>query len=255
MKDALRRVEGAFSIVAMTRSKLIGVRDPLGVRPLMLGRVGDGLGARLRDLRPRHHRRRVRPRDRARRDGDLHRPRASRASSRSSRRQAALLHLREGLFLPPRQRDRRPLGLRDPPPHRRGTGQARRRSRPTSSARSPTAARRPRSATASRSGIPYAMGIIRNQYMGRTFIEPTEQIRNMGVRLKLNVNRAVDRRQARRAGRRLGRARHHQPQDPRDGDGGRRRRGAFPHRLAADRSGPASTASTRPSATSCSPRR
>ena len=42
LKDALRRVEGAFSIVAMTRSKLIGVRDPLGVRPLMLGKVGDG---------------------------------------------------------------------------------------------------------------------------------------------------------------------------------------------------------------------
>ena len=41
------------------------------------------------------------------------------------------------------------------------------------------------------SGIPYAMGIIRNQYMGRTFIEPTEHIRNMGVRLKLNVNRAL----------------------------------------------------------------
>ena len=41
------------------------------------------------------------------------------------------------------------------------------------------------------SGIPYAMGIIRNQYMGRTFIEPTDQIRNMGVRLKLNVNRAL----------------------------------------------------------------
>jgi amidophosphoribosyltransferase len=41
------------------------------------------------------------------------------------------------------------------------------------------------------SGIPYSMGIIRNQYMGRTFIEPTEQIRNMGVRLKLNVNRAL----------------------------------------------------------------
>ena len=41
MKDALRRVEGAFSIVAMTRTKLIGVRDPLGVRPLVLGRIGD----------------------------------------------------------------------------------------------------------------------------------------------------------------------------------------------------------------------
>jgi amidophosphoribosyltransferase len=35
------------------------------------------------------------------------------------------------------------------------------------------------------------MGIIRNQYMGRTFIEPSEQIRNMGVRLKLNVNRTL----------------------------------------------------------------
>ena len=41
------------------------------------------------------------------------------------------------------------------------------------------------------SGIPFGMGIIRNQYMGRTFIEPTESIRNMGVRLKLNVNRAL----------------------------------------------------------------
>ena len=41
IKDALRRVEGAFSVVAMTRTKLIGVRDPLGVRPLVLGRLGD----------------------------------------------------------------------------------------------------------------------------------------------------------------------------------------------------------------------
>ena len=59
------------------------------------------------------------------------------------------------------------------------------------------------------SGIPYAMGIIRNQYMGRTFIEPTEQIRNMGVRLKLNVNRADRPGQAGRPRRRLGGARHH----------------------------------------------
>ena len=42
MEDALRRVEGAFSVVAMTRTKLIGVRDPLGVRPLMLGRLPGG---------------------------------------------------------------------------------------------------------------------------------------------------------------------------------------------------------------------
>ena len=45
IKDALRRVEGAFSVVAMTRTKLIGVRDPLGVRPLVLGRLGDSAWA------------------------------------------------------------------------------------------------------------------------------------------------------------------------------------------------------------------
>ena len=41
------------------------------------------------------------------------------------------------------------------------------------------------------SGIPFALGIIRNAFIGRTFIEPTEPIRNMGVKLKLNINRAV----------------------------------------------------------------
>ncbi|MEM9971585.1 MAG: amidophosphoribosyltransferase, partial [Pseudomonadota bacterium] len=43
MKEALRQVEGAFSIVAMTRTKLIGVRDPLGIRPLVIGKIGDGM--------------------------------------------------------------------------------------------------------------------------------------------------------------------------------------------------------------------
>jgi amidophosphoribosyltransferase len=41
------------------------------------------------------------------------------------------------------------------------------------------------------SGIPYELGIIRNHYVGRTFIEPTQQIRALGVRLKHSANRAV----------------------------------------------------------------
>jgi amidophosphoribosyltransferase len=44
---------------------------------------------------------------------------------------------------------------------------------------------------AAESGIPYELGIIRNHYVGRTFIEPTDQIRNLGVRLKHSGNRAV----------------------------------------------------------------
>ncbi|MEM7190061.1 MAG: amidophosphoribosyltransferase, partial [Pseudomonadota bacterium] len=65
MKDALRMVEGAFSVIAMTRTKMIGVRDPNGVRPLMLGKYKgawilasetcalDIIGARLvREIEP-----------------------------------------------------------------------------------------------------------------------------------------------------------------------------------------------------------
>jgi len=40
-------------------------------------------------------------------------------------------------------------------------------------------------------GIPFELGIIRNHYVGRTFIQPTQQIRDMGVRLKHSANRAM----------------------------------------------------------------
>src|SRR6266404_3540994 len=41
LTDALRQVEGAYSLVALSQDSVIGVRDPLGVRPLVLGRLGD----------------------------------------------------------------------------------------------------------------------------------------------------------------------------------------------------------------------
>lgn len=40
--DALTRIEGAFALIILSKKKLIGIRDPLGIRPLILGRVGDG---------------------------------------------------------------------------------------------------------------------------------------------------------------------------------------------------------------------
>ncbi len=57
--------------------------------------------------------------------------------------------------------------------------------------RCPTAAFRPRSASPTSSGLPFELGIIRNHYVGRTFIEPSDQIRHLGVRLKHNANRAM----------------------------------------------------------------
>jgi amidophosphoribosyltransferase len=44
---------------------------------------------------------------------------------------------------------------------------------------------------ASQSGLPFELGIIRNHYVGRTFIEPVDQIRHLGVRLKHNANRGL----------------------------------------------------------------
>ena len=44
---------------------------------------------------------------------------------------------------------------------------------------------------ANESGVPYDMGIIRNHYVGRTFIEPTQQIRQLGVKLKHNANKKI----------------------------------------------------------------
>jgi amidophosphoribosyltransferase len=83
------------------------------------------------------------------------------------------------------------------------------------------------------SGIPFELGIIRNHYVGRTFIEPTQKVRELGVKLKHSAN-ARGRGQAHRAGRRFDRARHDLAEDRQDDARCRRPRGAFPHRLAAD---------------------
>ncbi|MBI6630148.1 amidophosphoribosyltransferase [Pontibaca salina] len=189
MEDALRRVEGAFSIVAMTRTKLIGVRDPLGVRPLVLGRVGDAwvlssetcaldiIGAEfVREVEP----------------GELVIATAKGVESRFPfRRAKPRFCIFEHVYF---SRPDSILGGRSVYETREAIGRELARESPVDA---DLVCPVPDSGTPAaigfslESGIPYAMGIIRNQYVGRTFIEPTEQIRNMGVRLKLNVNRAL----------------------------------------------------------------
>jgi amidophosphoribosyltransferase len=190
MQDALRRVEGAFSVVAITRTKLIGVRDPLGVRPLVLGKIGDEgyalssetcaldiIGAELV--------REVEPGEMVVIEGGKvhsHRPFAP-AGSRFC--------IFEHVYF---SRPDSILGGRSVYETRRQIGVELAREAPVEAdlvCPVPDSGTPAAIGFAHESGIPYGMGIIRNQYMGRTFIEPTEQIRNMGVRLKLNVNRAL----------------------------------------------------------------
>ena len=123
MKDALRRVEGAFSIVAMTRTKLIGVRDPLGVRPLVLGRVGDGYALSSEtcalDIIGAEFIREIEPGEMVVISGgkvESHKPFRAQAP--------ALLHLRACLLISrPDSSIGRSLGLRDPRGDRPRTGQ------------------------------------------------------------------------------------------------------------------------------------
>ena len=190
MEDALKKVEGAFSIVAMTRTKLVGCRDPLGIRPLVLGRLGTGwvlasetcaldiVGAEFqRDIEP----------------GEMVVITAEKGveSHFPFRPRKSRFCLFEYVYF---SRPDSLHGGRSVYETRESIGRELAREAP---ADADLVCPIPDSGTpaaigyAHESGIPFAMGIIRNQYVGRTFIEPTEQIRNMGVRLKLGINRSL----------------------------------------------------------------
>ena len=189
MEDALRRVEGAFSVVAMTRTKLIGVRDPLGVRPLVLGRIGEGWVLRSEtcalDIIGAEFVREIEP-------GEMVVIDATGIDSRRPFRQVSpRFCIFEHVYF---SRPDSILGGRSVYETRRQIGVELAREAPVEADLvCPVPDRGTPAAIgfAHESGIPFGIGIILNQYMGRTFIEPTEQIRNMGVRLKLNINRAL----------------------------------------------------------------
>jgi len=189
MKDALRLVEGAFSLIAMTRTKMIGVRDPMGVRPLMLGRYQgawiltsetcalDIIGASFeREIEPGEM---VIVTD----DGV--------ESSRPFDRADSRFCVFEYVYF---SRPDSVIGGLSVYEARRRIGVELAREAPVEAdivCPVPDSGTPAAIGYAQESGIPYAMGIIRNAYVGRTFIEPTQHIRDMGVRLKLNVNRPV----------------------------------------------------------------
>ena len=189
IKDALRAVEGAFSVVAMTRTKLIGVRDPLGVRPLVLGKIGDGYALSSEtcalDIIGAEFVREIEPGEMVViENGTV-------TSSHPFAPAKGRFCIFEHVYF---SRPDSILGGRSVYETRRQIGVELAREAPVEAdlvCPVPDSGTPAAIGFAAESGIPFGMGIIRNQYMGRTFIEPTEQIRNMGVRLKLNVNRAL----------------------------------------------------------------
>jgi amidophosphoribosyltransferase len=186
---ALQQVEGAYSLVALAKDMVIGVRDPLGVRPLVLGKLGDGhiltsetcaldiIGADfLREVEP----------------GELVVLDSSGVHS-----------LRPFPPAPHRFCVFEYIYFARPDSVVEGTSvyEARKRIGAELARESPVQADVvipvPDSGVpaaigfAAEARIPFELGIIRNHYVGRTFIEPTDHIRHLGVKLKHNANRAM----------------------------------------------------------------
>ncbi len=187
--DALSRLEGAFSLVGMSSKKLVGVRDPLGIRPLVLGDLDgasilasetcalDIIGATfVRDLEP----------------GEMviitdegiesifpfqsRRPRFcvfeyvyfARPDSNIEGRNVYEIRKKIGAELARENHLDADIVV------------------PVPDSGVPAAI-----GYAQESGLPFELGIIRNHYVGRTFIQPGDAIRHMGVKLKHNANRGM----------------------------------------------------------------
>jgi len=180
----MRRLSGAYTVVAIAEGSLVAFRDPLGIRPLTLGRIGDDwvvasetcaldlVGAEpVRDVLPGevvwvddegfHHAQAV-PRGRgaacivehvyfARPDSSLNGVGVHAARVRMGERLAEEAPVVADLVMPiPDSGTPAAIGF------------------------------------AKRSGIPYEEGLIKNRYVGRTFIQPDQELRRQGIRMKFN---------------------------------------------------------------------
>lgn len=186
--DALKQVEGAYSVVALTDDSLIGVRDPYGVRPLVLGRLGDAhilasetcaldiLGADfVRDIAP----------------GEV--IVINKTGIRSIHPFGAYKRrfcIFEFIYFA--RPDSTVEGFNVYETRKRIGAELARESAvpadlvvPVPDSGVPAAL-----GYAEQAGISFDLGIIRNHYVGRTFIEPSQHIRHLGVRLKHNANRS-----------------------------------------------------------------
>ena len=187
--NALKYVEGAFSLLFLSESKLIAVRDPRGFRPLLLGRLKDAFVFASEscafDLLEAEFMREVEPGEVVVVDGKG--LRSFKPFTEESRRFCVFEHV---YFARPDSiiDNRSVYRVRDM------LGRALAKEHPVEA---DVVIPVPDSGTAAaigyarQSGIPYDQGLIRSHYVGRTFIEPQQSIRHFGVKLKLNAVREV----------------------------------------------------------------
>jgi amidophosphoribosyltransferase len=187
--DALKQVEGAYSLICLTPEGMLACRDPLGIRPLVMGRLGDAtvfasetvaldvIGAEfIREVEP----------------GEIvivtdHGTRSIKPFGHIYPRPCIFEHVYFS----------RPDSIVD------GTSvyDVRKAIGAQLAIEAPVDADLvipvPDSGVpaaigyAQQSGIPFELGIIRSHYVGRTFIQPGDQVRHLGVKLKHNANRAL----------------------------------------------------------------
>ena len=210
--EVLPTLEGAFSFVLMDEGHVIGVRDPNGFRPLCLGKLDNGwvLASETPalDVVGAHFVRELEPGEMVIIDASGYR------SVRPFPEEPVdpkLCLFEFVYFARPDTQPLRPERAPRPGAHGRAARRAGAgRGRPGRWASPSRASPRPR-ATPARSGIPYGQGLVKNRYIGRTFIAPNQEMRALGVRMKLNPLRDNIAGQAAGRGRRLDRAGHHHP--------------------------------------------
>ncbi len=195
--EALKHIEGGYALVVLNKDYLIGARDPNGIRPLMLGKVGGSYllasetcafdingGKYIRDIKPGEiviiDKRCINANDADCSTSVFPFPEAkpkfcifeyvyfSRPDSQIEGKDVYKVRKQMGAELARENPVKADIVV------------------PVPDSGVPAAI-----GYAEESGAKFEMGIIRNHYIGRTFIEPTDTIRNLGVKLKHNANRAV----------------------------------------------------------------
>jgi amidophosphoribosyltransferase len=189
--DALRRIEGAFSLVMMTRDRVFAVRDPRGFRPLSMGRISNGAGSERDtvvfasetcafDLIGATHERDVKP-------GEMIVVGPEGVSSRffaAEMKQSSCIFEHVYFSRPDSVIFGRPVQV-----SREAMGRQLAKESPVEAdvvVPVPDSGVTAALGYAAEAELPFRFGLIRNHYVGRTFIEPEQRVRDFGVKLKLN---------------------------------------------------------------------